>query len=139
MLALLLGLPDRASIFKFIRWQYEVDPVELISTWIEEMAATKVEDVTQPNVLGIRFDESSLLIFRCLLEGLSFDAMKERLKDNYDPIDVEGQEQELRELFFAIQTSPLLHPLFSRIEASSFEITGRRWNPSPSCRREGSA
>lgn len=136
LLALLLGLPDRASIFKFIRWQYDVDPVELIGTWIEEMAATKVDDSTQPNVLGIRFDESSLLIFRCLLEGLSFDAMKKRLKDNYDPSDVEAQEEELRELFSAIQTSPLLQPLFSRNESSSFEITGRRWNASSSCGRE---
>lgn len=131
LLALLLGLPDRASIFKFIRWQYDVDPVELISEWVEEMAATKVDDAAQPNVLGIRFDESSLLIFRCLLEGLSFDAIKERLKEEYDPADVESQSQDLRELFSAFYGSPLFQPLFVNDEAPPFEITGRRWKPSP--------
>jgi hypothetical protein len=127
LLGLLACLPNRASIFKFIRSQFAGDPVELISRWIEEMAGAKVPDVGEPNALGVRFDESSLLIFKSLLEGLSFDSMKERMKQEYDAEDVEAQNKELRQFFSALQSSVLFEPLFAGGQALPFEITGRQW------------
>jgi hypothetical protein len=112
LLGLLLGLPDRAGILEFLRRQYDDDPVELITRWVEEMATTNAADSGELNGLGIHLDESSLFIFRCLLEGLSFAAMKERLQDEYDPADVEAQESELHELFSAMRESVLFRPLF---------------------------
>ena len=135
LLALLLGLPDRPSIFKFIRWNYNTDPVELISDWVEEMAATKVSNDAESSALGVRFDELSLFIFRSMLEGLSFAAIKERLKEEYNAEDVESQEQELREFFSAFQSSLLFQPLFVGDETAPLEISGRRWEPATTAER----
>ena len=135
LLGLLLGVPSRAGIFEFLRRQYDDDPVELITRWVEEMAAAKPSDSAEANALGVHFDESSLLIFRCLLEGLSFDAVKQRLEEEYDPEDVAAQETDLRELFSALQNSALFQPLFAGDEASPFEISGRRWKPATAAER----
>jgi hypothetical protein len=127
LLGALLHLPDRESTFNFIRWHFDSDPVERIINWIEEMASIKIEDSKEPNALGIRFDESSLLVFKCLLQGLSFAAIKERLKQEYDPGDVEAQQHELQELCAAFQNSGLFKPLFvSNTSGSTVEITGRK-------------
>jgi hypothetical protein len=126
LLALLLGLPDRASIFKFIRRQYDGDPVEIIVKWVEQMASTKAEGSEESNALGIRFDDASFLVLKSLLRGLSFSAVKERLKREYDQEDVESQEAALRKLFSAFQNSLLFEPLFAGNEVSTGEITGRR-------------
>jgi hypothetical protein len=127
LLALLLGLPDRACILNFIRRQYDDgDPVEIIIKWFEQMASTKAEGSTEPNALGIRFDDASFLVLKSLLRGLSFSAVKERLKEEYDQEDVESQEPELRKLFSAFQNYLLFKPLFVGNEVSTGEITVRR-------------
>ena len=129
LLGLLHAFPNRAAIFKFLRTQYDDDPIELIARWVEEMAAPKAGDEALSNALGIRFDESSLLLFRYLLEGLSFEEIKARLGEEYDPEDVAAKEEGLRVLLAALRDSVLFEPLFAEGEAPAFEISGARWRP----------
>lgn len=129
-IGLLLHLPDRESIFEFIRWHFGGDPVERIMRWIEEMAGIEVGGSAEPNILGVHFDEVSLLVFRCLLEGLSFAEIKKRLKREFDPASVDAQERELEELCAAFPRSSLFQPLFvAGTSASPIEISGRKWTP----------
>ena len=130
LLGLLLGLPNRAAIFTFLRRHYEgFNPVDLIMKWVEEMATTKAADNSGQNILGVRFDEASLLIFRSLLEGLSFKQTKERLKTEYDSAEIDAQEDHLSALHSALKTSALFAPLFIAGRAPAFELGGRRWKP----------
>ncbi len=133
LLGVLLHLPDRESILRFIRWHFGGDPVERIMTWIKEMARIRIEGSAEPNVLGVHFDEPSLRVFECLLRGVSFIGLKKRLMQEYDRESVAAQEEALKELCAAFKNSSFFQPLFAtRTAGSPIKIRGRKWRPSTS-------
>lgn len=128
LLGLLVYLPDRESIFRFVQWHFGGDPIVTIIRWLEEIAGIKADDSAEANALGIHFDELSLHVFQYLLQGLSFAAIKERLKKQYDPGEVQAQEKELQALCAAFRKSSLFKPLFvSNARGQAIQNTGRKW------------
>jgi hypothetical protein len=117
LLALLSNLPDRASILDFVRRRYEGEPVDRIVTWLDELRRLPGTGGTEPNALGIKLDKVSLLVVKCLLQGRSFGALMERLKEDYPAAAVDGQEKELRQLCADLRRSVLLKPLFAASES----------------------
>jgi hypothetical protein len=112
LLALLLNLPDRASIFDFVRRRYDGDPANRIVAWLDELRRLPGRGDEERNCLGMNLNEVTLHVVRCLLEGDSFHRLKERLKEQYEAAEVDGQEQELRQLCGELRRSVLLRPLF---------------------------
>jgi hypothetical protein len=111
-LALLLNLPDRDHIFRFIKSRYQEDPRKKITQWVRELSRLKVADGAESSALGIRLDDLSLIVFESLLEGLSLQALKKRLKQEYRAGDVDAKSRELDQLRVAFQKAIPLKPLF---------------------------
>jgi len=132
LLSLLLYLPDRETILRFIRRHFEGDPVERVIKWFKEMATIKADRSSRSNALGLRFDETSLLVLECLLKGKSFAALKKRLKEEYESEDVDAQEPELQTLCKSLQEHDLLKTLLAKNEsAPPIELIGRKWASTP--------
>ena len=128
LVGLLLYLPDRQTVLRFIRRHFDGDPIKRITKWIEEMANTKTKGTPESNILGIRFDETSLLVLKYLLQGYSFAAVKQRLKQEYEPEEVEAQEQELRKLCKAFKAHALFKALFAPNGSKPpIKLSGQRW------------
>jgi hypothetical protein len=70
-LALLLNVPDRQNVLRLVSERFpQEDPIELIVSWVKELAATKTFGSREPNVLGIgEFDQDDVFVFSRLLEG----------------------------------------------------------------------
>ena len=95
-LALLLNVPSREKILQLVKQRLpEQDPVETILDWVEELSQTKVLGSQESNVLGIEgFDEGYMFVLECLLEGLSKEEIRNKIKtvspDEYAQ-DLEGR------------------------------------------------
>jgi hypothetical protein len=140
LVGLLLYLPDRQTILRFIRRHFDGDPVERIIKWITAMAQTRAKESEDSNVLGIRFDETSLLVLECLLRGLSFPAVKMRLKQEYEPEEVDAQEQELRKLCQAFKEHDLSKRFCeNQIQAASTTKRPKMANSSPTVGHQAEA
>ena len=109
-MALLLNLPTREKIVSLIEARYHQPPIELIMSWIEALAKLRPEGETGPNALDVELDEQSLLVLRCLLEGMSMEALKARLSLEYEGIEEEAES--LQELCDAFRQSIFFRPLF---------------------------
>ena len=79
--------------------------------WIEELCATRPTGPGGPNLLDIELDESSLRVLRCMLEGLSGDALGDRLRDEFD--DVDSQREEIEQLCAAFRGSRVFRSLLA--------------------------
>jgi len=79
-LALLLNVPERRTVLRLVKERFpDQDAVELIVRWVRELSATKIFGSEEPNVLGIpEFDDTHLLVFQGLLEGLTVEEIKAR-------------------------------------------------------------
>jgi hypothetical protein len=79
-LALLLNLPDRASILRFASRKQ-------ILAWARAIANV--------DVIGVELDEVNQLLFECLLDGLTDRALLERFSQVYGRREVAGQSRDL--------------------------------------------
>ena len=78
-LALLLNVPERETILRLVKERFpDRDAVELVVSWIKELAATRTFGSAEPNVLGVGFDDRDLFVFKGLLEGLTEEEIKGR-------------------------------------------------------------
>jgi hypothetical protein len=113
-LALLLNVPDRAKIVELVRQRFpERDPVDTITEWVDELANTKVAGSSEPNVLGIHnYGEDYLLVFQCLLQGLTPEEIKAAFEKEYSVEDAPALENKAEELFDAIRNSILFKSMF---------------------------
>jgi hypothetical protein len=70
-LALLLNVPSREKILELVKQRFpEVDPVEKILDWVEEMSQTRVLGSKEPNALGIEgFGDEHVLVLENQLRG----------------------------------------------------------------------
>ena len=108
LLALLLNVPNRANILELITERFPgPDPVDLIASWIKELAATQIFGSREPNVLGIgEFDDKHIFVLKGLLKGRSAEQLQaEAIAANIDaPIST---------LVAHIKSLPLFKPLFA--------------------------
>jgi hypothetical protein len=113
-LALLLNVPDRVRMLDLVRERFaDREPVDVITDWVYELANTKVMGSAEPNVLGIDdFDDDYLLVFECLLEGLTVEQTKTRVEQEYPNAQAEGAAGRTEQLYNAIVNSALFKPIF---------------------------
>jgi len=97
-----------------IRQRYpQQDPVELVIEWIEELAATRMVESPESNVLGIGdFDDEYLFVLRGLLEGLSLGQIKAAAAEEYDAEYTADLASKLEGHYDAIQRSMVFKSIF---------------------------
>jgi hypothetical protein len=112
-LALLLNVPDRATVLDLIKQKYpNADPVELAVGWINELAKIKTFGSPEPNVLGIKdFGESYLFVVKGLLQGLSDEEIKAQAATEKSMAGM--QERSVSDIANQIRRSPLFKVIFS--------------------------
>lgn len=104
-LALLMNLPSQAAISKVISSRHpDTDPLQLIQKWSRE--------ISDSNGIGIEFDDTIALLFRCLLERKSLEETLEVLRQEYPVESVDSQRALIEDACGRIQDSELLRPLF---------------------------
>lgn len=83
-LALLLNVASREKILELVRQRFsEIDPVEKILDWVEELGQTRVLGSKDPNALGIEgFDHNSLFVLECLIKGIPSSQIHEQGTSN---------------------------------------------------------
>src|SRR5262249_61065733 len=89
------------------------DPVDTVTDWVEELAATQVSGSHEPNVLGITdYDDDYLLVFQCLLEGKRLEGIKKSFEEEFSAeyaMEVGGKPEQLYE---SIRNSLLFKSIF---------------------------
>lgn len=114
-LALLLNVPDRQRFLDIVRRRFpEVDPLEKIGDWLDELATTKVLGSQEPNVLGVAdFDEDYTFVFQKLLAGCSTEEVRAAIGSEYP----EGYAEELSGktdlMCERLRSAPLFKAVFS--------------------------
>lgn len=85
-LALLLNVPSQEKVLELVKTRFpEVDPVEKILDWVEELSQTRVLGSKESNALGIEgFDAGYVLVLEGLLKGASPQKLSEELKSDSD-------------------------------------------------------
>jgi hypothetical protein len=111
-LALLLNVPDRATVLDLIKQKYpDADAVELAVGWINELSKIRIFGSPEPNVLGLKdFNEDYLFIVRGLLQGLTDDEINSQAAT--DPA-VAGKQKSVADVTDQIRRSPLFKIIFS--------------------------
>ncbi len=105
-LALLLNLPDRASIFEAVRARHPgVEPAQ----WIVEQVRT----LSGEDRIGLTFDTLSLEVLENLLQGEAEAGIQSRLEHRYGERAVRAQQDQLSSLFTQMREALLLRPLFA--------------------------
>jgi hypothetical protein len=119
-LALLLNVPDRDSILDLVARRYGGDPIDTIMRWMKDLFNTGSREAK--SLLGLTFEDQTLLVFRCLLEGSSQAAIQDRLVTagygNYAE-----QTQDIRTLCAAIEEYPLFKSLVRLGGRSSTKVS----------------
>jgi len=111
-MALLLNVTGRRRILELIKKRYpESPPIDKVLTWVEELAQTKLEG--EKNAIGIPLDESSLFIFRGLVEGLTFAQLIAKMNDEYSDDEVREQLGMIQETCDAFKESLLFSSLLT--------------------------
>jgi hypothetical protein len=105
LLALLMLMPDRASILEAIQLEVpDADPLSVIEGWIEPISG---------RVIGFDFNDVNRILFRTLVEGLDAEELLQRLRNEYSGESVDAQADGLVERARKLATSDLFFPLFS--------------------------
>jgi hypothetical protein len=104
-LALLQNLPDKEAIYAMVRGRYpQGDARAWVLGWVHALSGVER--------IGVDFDdELNLVLFEALLDGCGEAEMIERLKDTFDPEEVDAQRGALGRLAEQMQKTAIL-PLF---------------------------
>lgn len=83
-LALLLNVPNREKILELVKQRFpDVDPVEKVLDWVEELSQTRVLGSKEDNALGIEgFGDGHILVLENELRGLSLEEIKKSAASN---------------------------------------------------------
>lgn len=97
-LALLLNVPNREKVLELVKQRFpDVDPVEKILDWVQELSMTKVLGSKEPNALGIEgFDDRFLVVLEYLMKGMSTEQIREHAKTD-GQFGLEGAEGSLQD------------------------------------------
>ena len=120
-LALLLNVPDWKRLIELVKNRFpERDPVDAILSWVEELGNTRVMGSSEPNVLAVEdFDESFLLVFEGLLDGLGLDQIEQEFQKEFAHDDAQEARNRARKLYDGIRKSMFFKSLFSREPSAS--------------------
>ncbi len=112
-LALLLNIDSREKILELVKQRFpEVDPVEKILDWVEEMGQTRVLGSKEPNALGIDgFSNEHIFVLEHQLRGTPIHKLK-TLASNGD--SAAGLDERMDGLAQTLQTSMLFKALLSQ-------------------------
>lgn len=107
LLALLMLLPDRDSIFETIQLGFPGrDPWTAIDACIEPMAGK--------DTIGFDYNATNRLIFRCLVEGVNTDTLLQRLQAKFGSDFIAQNHDRLLAHTGKMAESPLFSPLYSQ-------------------------
>jgi len=106
LLALLMLMPDRDSIFETIQLEFpDSEPLEAIDACIEPMSGKET--------IGFNFTAMNKLIFHSLVEGLDAENMLQRLQAEFGDDYIDQQRYRLLQHARRLAGSPLFFPLLS--------------------------
>ena len=113
-LALLLNVSGRQNVLSLVKQRFpELDPVAVVTDWVDDLAHTRLEGSLEPNVLGIEgFDEDYLFVFQSLLEGQTPDQIRAAFQSELSPEQLDELGNKPQELCNAIRDSMLFRSLF---------------------------
>jgi hypothetical protein len=98
LLALFLNVPERDATLRLIVEQNPgADGLTTLMKWLGELAQLPSPvDPTEPNALGVPFEEDTLLVLRCAIQGLSLPATIEAMAaEGYDKDELTARRSEL--------------------------------------------
>ena len=100
MLALLLNVPERTRLLELVRTRYSTtDPVTLVLTWLQELAATKTFGSKDPSVLGnIQLSADHFSVLGAILQESTLSEIPARNNNGLKQQDIERIAAELRGL-----------------------------------------
>ena len=112
-LALLLNVPHRAMILELVKQRCpEQEPVETIAKWVEELSTTRLYGSGEANVLGVEnYDDTSGLVLRCRLRGLSVEQTKQAVRKEYEGESGTELDAEVEQALLSFQQSVPLKSL----------------------------
>jgi hypothetical protein len=106
LLALLMLMPDRDSIFETIRLQYPGgEPLAAIESWLERMSGKQV--------IGFEYEGPNRLVFRALVEGLDEEGLLRRARTELPDDPYASDPRWLLDQAWTMAGSDLFQPLFS--------------------------
>ena len=106
LLALLMLMPDRDSIFEIIRLQFpDVEPLAAIEVWLEGF--------TGKDTIGFELNDLNRFVFRNLVRGLDAESMLQRLQIEYPGDSLAMHRDRFLDHANSIAKSVLFSPLFS--------------------------
>jgi AcrR family transcriptional regulator len=107
LLALLMLMPDRDSVFEAIQLEFpESAPMAAIDACIEPMSGK--------DTIGFDFSATNRVIFRGLVEGLDAENLLLRLQAEFESDSVDQHRDRLLQHARKMVGSPLFSPLFSQ-------------------------
>jgi hypothetical protein len=112
-MALLLNVPARETLLRLIQEKFpDKNPVDLITGWLKELAATRIFGSREPNVLGIgEFGDRQLTVLRGLLAGES----EAEIRKSWEtlPSSESDAQQTVAEVAAHLKTVPLFKTIFA--------------------------
>jgi hypothetical protein len=121
-LALLLNLPDRASIFAAVRQRFaQGDPEDRMIGWAAALA--------ERQVIGVGLDALGLKMLRYALRGLPLAAVRRELERVFGSAAVAPEAARLTDLWHDIVADPVLAPLFVAGVREPAETADRETQP----------
>ncbi len=111
-LALLLNIAGREKILELVKQRFpEVDPVEKVLDWVEELSQTRVLGSKEPNALGIEgFSDEHIFVLEHQLRGTPMHEMK-TLSPNGE--GAAGLDERMESLAQTLQSSMLFKAVLS--------------------------
>lgn len=107
-LALLLNVPHRKLLLDLVKQRFpDRDPIHVMLDRVSELSS--MPGPAESNILGINdFDDDYLFVYRCLLQDLTVQQIKENLKQEYQPEDATRIESRFDSLCGVLRNSNLL-------------------------------
>jgi hypothetical protein len=107
-LALLLNVPRRTPLLELVRHRFpDRDPVETVLEWLPHVWDLVPDGSAHP------LEEGDRAIVAAMLHGLRGDAIKARLREEYDDADVAALGPAIDQIEAALTGSEILRPLFT--------------------------
>lgn len=110
LLALLMLMPDRDSIFEAVRLRFpDADPLVVIEA--------RLMEISGKDTIGFNFNEANQLIFRGLVTGIDIGTLMQQLRSEFGADSLDAHQVRLREHVEQMARSDLFRPLFSQSPA----------------------
>jgi hypothetical protein len=103
-----LNVPQRKLLLKLVKQGFpERDPIHVMLDRVSELST--MPGPAGSNILGIKdFDDDYLFVYRCLLQDLTDQQIKQNLKSEYKPEDAIRIETRFDSLCSVLRNSNLL-------------------------------